>query len=335
MADKAFCEIAEHVKFYRDDLLQISENVQKNIYDIRLKAGQPLTICGKDGVFFLKKGGTETKNIDSNIYICTKEDLQDMFLEICGHSVFSHEEEISSGFVTLNEKYRVGISGTAVVENGRVRSLKEITSLVFRIPREVQGISNELFYKKVNLENGLLIAGEPSSGKTTFLRDLAQNLSFGRMCNPKRIALIDERFEIESIFDLGPCADVLKGCPKKEGILMALRSLSPEMIICDEISSREIESIKSAIVCGVPVIGTIHAGERDLHKEGNLKEILKAGAFETVIFLADRNSPGTIQKIYRAGGAVEAFGSNADYTQWADDWIQKIAESAKKRKDAA
>ena len=155
---------------------------------------------------------------------------------------------------------------------------------------------------------GVLIAGVPGSGKTTLLRDLGRQLSSGVTGRYLRVAVVDERCEIggtaaEGRRDLGVCTDLLSGCPKGEGILMALRSLSPDLILCDEVGKEEeIRAVSMALNSGVPVVATIHASTlEELLARPQGVALLHTGAFQKVVLLEGAASPCKIKSIVEAG----------------------------------
>lgn len=204
------------------------------------------------------------------------EEIADCFAELCRYSVHSYAREIAEGFVTLDGGHRVGICGTAVVENGKITALRDISSLNIRIAREFKGCGEEL-YRRVFLHGprSLLLAGKPMSGKTTVLRDLSRLIGAKR-----KVALIDSRNELSAMvrgaptLDVGDNTDVLCGCPKSEGIMLALRALSPEVIICDEIGD-DYEAVKQCIFCGVKLIAAAHAGDfAELSRRAGISELL-------------------------------------------------------------
>lgn len=219
------------------------------IAEIRLRAGRP-AVC---------------VNIFGKMSACSSifsgREIADCFAEICRYSVYSFEEEIARGFVTLDGGHRVGICGTAVTKNGKITSIKDISGLNIRIAHEIRGCADELFMRAFcDGPHSLLLAGKPLCGKTTVLRDIARRLGECR-----RVVLIDTRGELSASvggvpsLDIGLNTDALCGCEKSEGIMLALRSLSPEIIICDEIGNDE-AAVEQAVFCGVKVIASAHAG---------------------------------------------------------------------------
>ncbi len=220
-----------------------------SVAEIRIRVGRP-AVC---------------VNIFGEMKVCSDtfsaEETADFFAQICRYSVHSFQDDIARGFVTLDGGHRVGICGTAVKENGRIVFIKDVSGLNIRVAHQVIGCSDEIFEHFFSEEPcSLLITGKPLSGKTTILRDLARRLG-----ERYRVTVIDTRNEISASvhglpsLDVGLNTDVLCGCGKSEGITMALRSMSPEVIICDEIAHDE-AAVEQALFCGVKVIAAAHAG---------------------------------------------------------------------------
>lgn len=223
-----------------------------NIAEIRLRTGKCAAAVMTDGRMLRC----------SDIF--THEDINECFLELCRNSVHSYAREISEGYITLPGGNRVGFCGTAVLRDGAISTLKDISSLNIRFAREVRGCAEELCRRA--FPDGLcslIICGKPLSGKTTMLRDMARILG-----GTHRVALIDSRGELAGVsggvpaLDVGENTDVLNGYPKAEGIMCALRSLSPEMIVCDEIGS-DAEEVRQCMGCGVKLAVTVHAASID------------------------------------------------------------------------
>lgn len=158
-----------------------------------------------------------------------------------------------------------------------------------------------------------IIISPPKCGKTTILRDIARNISSGMPSlgiAGKKVAVIDERSEIGACYfgipqsDLGIRTDVLDNCLKREGLIMAIRSLSPEVLICDEIGTKgDVEALIMAFNSGVNIITTIHGFTiEDLYKRRVLSDLLDNEILERVIILSNRNGIGTVENVYSIKG---------------------------------
>ncbi len=196
-----------------------------------------------------------------NVKIKNSIDLEEIVYSACKRSIYSYEEDIKNGFITTEKGERIGLAGEFVLKDNKVITIKNFSSLVVRIPREVVGFSNK-YFKEVFSNNSALIFSKPGAGKTTFIRDLAKNLSNSNVGN---IVVIDERNEIASKtnkkgFDLGDNVDVLTYATKLYGFNQALRTLNPDFIITDELSNEnDVFGVLRAVLGGVKVIATTHA----------------------------------------------------------------------------
>ena len=286
-------------------LEQHMEFIAQNAADIRLRLNRPLTISTRDGVYFPSNDGGILQAIPDKAVIITKTDLLDTYNRICRYSVYSVQNELINGFVTVSGGHRAGICGTAVINSGKIVNIRDISSINLRIAREVKGCAEKLIKKIENTKSGVLICGEPSSGKTTILRDLARNISIKEN---KNISLIDERGELAAPVcginqnDVGLC-DVFCGYPKHKAVEQALRCMSPEYIICDEIGTDEdLKAVESCVNSGVTVIAALHAkSKNELLGKPNALRLLKTGAFGTVVFLKSRKNAGEISSVETTG----------------------------------
>lgn len=270
----------------KDLIFYFSENVRKvlypyemceNITEIRLRTGRNISVR------------IASENILLGGYIASKEDIEYSFKAICNYSVYSYSRELSEGFITLKGGHRVGICGTAVTENGKVNNINYISGLSFRIANEHKGVADKIMSNIFNKEKcGIIIAGAPLCGKTTVLRDLCRQLG-----NKHKVSLIDERGEIASVYkgvpqnEIGDFTDVFDGYPKSEGIIMAIRTMSPDYIFVDEIGTDEdYNAILRSVCCGAEIIATVHASSLTaLKKKDNIDKLLKTGAFRYIVFL--------------------------------------------------
>lgn len=291
----------------RDVLRALPDSVKNNASEVRLRVDQPLTITCPGQNWFVD-ASSRLSNIPRGCLCVTPQDIADAVVAMCAYSVHSHENEMKNGFISLKGGHRAGICGTAVINDGKLTALRDITSINLRIARDIPGAADEVLNRAFqNPWNGVLIAGPPASGKTTILRDLARQLSNGKTGRYLRVAVIDERGELGAVFegipqnDLGPCCDILSGYPKGEGILMAVRTLSPQVIICDEIgSSEEVNSMLDGLRCGVRMVVSAHAGSLDeLLGKRQITRLLLEGAFSRIVMLGGTDQPGRVEEMVR------------------------------------
>ena len=213
-------------------------------------------------------------------------ELQQTLLNASAQSQYAVQEQLRSGYLSLSGGYRLGVCGSAVVQNGCMTGLREISSLALRVPHDIRHPPERLL---PYLQESCLLAGAPGSGKTTLLRSCIRALSD----TGQRMAVADERLELAGAvhgvpqFDLGPCTDVLSGCPKAAGMQMLLRGMNPEWLAVDEITSpADLAGIRQAFGCGVRILATIHAGSAaELREKPLCRAVLGDGMFEQVLFL--------------------------------------------------
>lgn len=283
-------------------LLTLDGGIFRTAQEIRLRTNRPLELVCPQRRVYIQKSGAATSRLSDNLLTVSKREIEETFQAICAYSVFSRQKEIVNGYVTLRGGHRAGICGTAVCDGGIVSNLRDLSSLSIRVAREHRGCAQNLF-RTLQSSRGALICGEPCSGKTTVLRDLARLYSTE---GGKTVALIDERSELAGTVsgvaqnDIGLC-DVLDGYPKADALLHAVRSLSPQVIICDEIGGADdVAAVLHCLNCGVEVIASVHAAdERELAARTSLAPLLAANAFERLVFLRGRGQAGEIASVVR------------------------------------
>lgn len=290
-------EVLEVLPNYIRLLVQEFKDVDK-LQEIRIRINKPLVL-----------------NFGSKEVICsyvpTQEDIKTILQKISNYSIYAYSEEIRQGYITISGGHRVGICGVCVVEDNKIKTIKDIGSLNFRICREVIGCSNSIipFITENNEVLNTIIISPPKCGKTTLLRDISRNLSDGMKelgLVGKKICIVDERSEIGACYSgqpqmqVGLRTDILDNCPKSEGIMLAIRSMSPDAIICDEIGTyKDVESIIMAMNSGVSLITTIHGYDiGDLLNRAVFKEIIENNVFRRAIILSSAKGAGTVEYVY-------------------------------------
>jgi len=215
-----------------------------------------------------------TRNIALPIALSQGE-IREILSCVCDGSVYAFEESIREGFVTLKGGVRVGVGGRASTRGG-VTSLSGVESLCFRIPHAVRGCADALvsFFKEKRC--GILLFAPPSGGKTTLLRELARELSQGK--DALRCAVIDSRGELLG-FEKECLVDRLSGYPKGKGAEIAVRTLSPELLIMDELGKEDRDALLSLSSLGVPVIASVHGKTAGEVLSGALRPLFSEGIF--------------------------------------------------------
>lgn len=279
-----------------EPIKKLPTGVLSNINEIRLSSCGSLSVTVRNKNIFVKD------SLAKPVYV-SRQEINDIFSRLCGGTVYKFENQIRSGYITIAGGHRVGFCGTAVYEGKNLVSVKDITAMNFRISRQVKNSAREIIGNIIcdDKISSALIVSEPCGGKTTILTDLVRLLSnMGKRC-----AVIDERGEICSVFngvaqkDIGELTCVFDGYGKGDGMLIALRSLSPQIIVCDEVgSSQDVDAMLEAMNAGVPIIATAHAfSEDNLLSRPQIEKLIDYGAVDKIIFLKGSSNPGAVRKV--------------------------------------
>ncbi len=280
------------------------------VEEVRLRVGRGLMWVTGTGDAFLTPDG-EVSGGPEAAYRVSQADLERAVELVTRGSLHAFEEELRRGYVTLPGGHRVGLVGRAVLERGSVRTLKWLSGLNLRVSREVPGAADPVLPAILGPGgrpvNAILLS-PPRAGKTTVLRDLVRQLSDGRPAlgfPGVKVGLVDERSEVAGCYRgvpqraVGARTDVLDGCPKAEGIMMLLRSMSPQVIATDEIGRPEdTDAVEEALNAGVGVVCTAHGdGPHDLWRRPGLRPLARAGTFDRIIVLGRSRGPGTVEAV--------------------------------------
>ena len=245
-------------------------------------------------------------------YTVSTEEVLSTLQMICENSIYTYQNQIANGFITVKGGHRVGLSGSCVIEEGKVININYIYSLNFRVAKQIIGSSNKLLPYIINAEDNeiynTLIVAPPGAGKTTVLRDLIRQISSGIKeikFKALNVGVVDERGEITALYkgvpqnDMGVKTDIVENVSKSNGIRMLIRSMAPKVIVADEIGNPEdIEPINNAVCSSCKGIFTAHGNSlEDVLLNPVLKNLLNLHVFEKIIFL-NTKFKGNIKEVY-------------------------------------
>lgn len=276
----------------------------KLLNEIRIREGKPILIFLNGQAYFLSSQGI-TNDLSKSI-IATKDVIDDIVFRASECSIYASNEQICKGYLMTEGGVRIGLAGTIVKEGDKIKTMKDFSSLNIRIPHNINGASLNAFPHMVDdlgIKNTLIIS-PPGSGKTTFIRDFVDQLSERNFC--LNVSIIDERGEIVGKQKNGDALvksnffDTLSFCDKPTAITWSIRVLTPNLIVTDELASKEdVDATINAINCGAKVLSTIHADNLEsLKNKNDFKNLFEGKYFERYVVLSSRNGPGTYEGIY-------------------------------------
>lgn len=287
--------------------------------EIRLRALRPVMLYLSGEEWYLEESGKKTKRQES-AWILSKEELQQILKHICRYSLYAFEEELSRGYISADGGFRVGIAGEVILKpDGSVKNVRYISSLNIRVAHEVKGAADALLpwlYENGRLKN-LLIISPPGCGKTTLLRDIVRQVSDGnRWARGMTVGLVDERSEIAGCFqgipgnDVGKRTDVMDNCPKAEGMMMLLRSMSPVAMAVDELGGNgDVRALGQVLKSGCAIIATVHgASWEEACEKPFFKPLMENRTFDRFLVLGKRDGKFFVETIHDEKGGILAEG---------------------------
>lgn len=277
--------------FLPDSIIECLEKIDLNkLYEIRLRENYSVSIVYDNKRYFLGKNGLcEYENLS---YKCDKELIEQVIERLTEYSVYAFNDKLKKGFLTSKNGIRIGVAGECVYDKELV-TIKNPTSLNVRIPHEINGCSQAVF-PFIKNKNGIyntLLLSPPFCGKTTLLKDLAKTLN---KYYKKSILIIDERGEFSSVS--GVNIDVIKYCDKSYAFNYGIRSLSPEIVITDELQGQaDWDFIKESVNSGVQILASCHAGNIIELKN---KDFFNDSLFERYVVLSKNGEMGKIEGVF-------------------------------------
>lgn len=286
----------------------------EKLQEIRLRMNAPLLVIYGNREYFITEDARMVNDVSQAVQI-TKNEIRETMEYISNYSLYAFEEEIRQGFITINGGHRIGIAGKIIIEDDIIKGMKHISFINIRLAHQIKGCANVVLPYLINEKaNGIyhtLIISPPRCGKTTMLRDVIRQLSDGNdYLGGMSVGVVDERSEIGACYmgvpqnELGIRTDILDCCPKAKGMMMLIRSMSPQIIAVDEIGSREdLEAIDYVIGCGCKLIATVHGSSiEDIKNKPTLCELVHKKLFERYIILSNVTGVGHLEEIYDSSG---------------------------------
>ena len=269
------------------NLFQENSKIAEELQEIRMRAERPIILKLRERDLILQ-------------YNITQAEILQIVERLCENSIYAYKNQICEGFITVKGGHRIGLTGSCVIENGKIINVKHISSLNFRIAREVLNCSTRVLREIIDIENksiyNTILVAPPGRGKTTMLRDVIRRLSNGIdeiNFKGKTCGVVDERGEIAAIYkgipqnDVGIRTDIIENVEKNQGIHMLIRTMAPEIIACDEIGSKnDVEAIHYALYSGVKGIFTMHGKNiEDIKNNRQIYELIENREIQKVVFL--------------------------------------------------
>lgn len=302
------------IRIFAKEIRRILEQVQtdyRHVQEIRLRVGAPLLlVCGNREYYVTDKGDLDTWA--GGAHVVTRQELKETMEYISSYSLYAFEEELRQGFITIQGGHRVGVAGKTVVEDQEIRGMKYISFINVRLSHQILGCADPVmpYVYEGDQAAHTLIVSPPRCGKTTLLRDMIRQLSTGSQGRPgMTVGVVDERSELGACHqgtpqnDLGIRTDILDCCPKAKGMMMLVRTMSPQVIAVDEIGSRQdMEAVEYVMSCGCKLAATVHGNSvDDIRQKPVLQKMVRQRMFERYIVLG---GPGRVDQIFDSRGCL-------------------------------
>lgn len=283
-------------------------NIQDRVYEIRLRANQVICVYVNRRECYVSQEGEVHSNCYKGVSI-SRDDVERIVHHICKYSIYAYEQELKQGYITVEGGHRIGMVGQTIVEGGKIKNIKNISGLNIRIAHEIIGAGDHVLphlYEKGVLYNTFIIS-PPMAGKTTILRDLIRQVSDGNAYGDGvNVSVVDERSEIGGSYlgvpqnRIGMRTDLLDACPKGEGMMQLIRSMSPKMLAVDELGSlHDVRALEEVLQCGCKIMATIHSKDiREFQQKKNFQSIIEQRSIERYIVLGASSKVGEIVGIY-------------------------------------
>ena len=261
--------------------LTLPREEQDRTEELRLRVGRPLSAVTDGEERPLGGPPVTAAELGQLVEIASRASLHAVLPQLC------------RGYLTLEGGHRLGLCGTAVMERGEIRGLRQLSSANLRVARQVRGAAREVLPRLCRagrLESTLILA-PPGAGKTTLLRDLIRMVSDGEGCVPLRVSLADERGEVAALWngvpqlEVGRNTDVMEGCPKAQGLMLLLRAMNPQVLAADEITAPEdVSALRAALGCGAVLLATAHGTDRaDLERRALYRPLMEECCFRYLV----------------------------------------------------